>query len=72
MKNDNGDYVVFVYIVLSLVLCFIISLFTPIGASPITILREICHFTETLTKEKKQELVDLKKILLLILKLTAI
>jgi len=39
MKNDNGDYVVFVYIVLSLILCFIISLFTPIGASPITLLR---------------------------------
>ena len=39
MKNDNGDYVVFVYIILSLILCFIISLFTPIGASPITMLR---------------------------------
>jgi hypothetical protein len=42
MKNDNGDYIVreiIAYIVLSLILCFIISLFTPIGASPITMLR---------------------------------
>jgi hypothetical protein len=39
MKNDDGDYVVIVYIVLSLILCFVISLFTPIGASPITMLR---------------------------------
>ena len=39
MKNDDGDYVVIVYITISLILCFFISLFTPIGASPITIMR---------------------------------
>ena len=39
MKNDNDDYVVIAYLLIAIVLCTIISNYTPLGASPIGLLR---------------------------------
>lgn len=39
MKNDNDDYVVIAYLIIAIVLCTIISIYTPIGASPIGLMR---------------------------------
>ena len=39
MKNDNDDYVVIAYLIIAIVLCTIISVYTPIGASPIGLMR---------------------------------
>jgi hypothetical protein len=42
MKNDDGDYIVreiIAYIAIAIILCAVISIFTPIGANPITELR---------------------------------
>ena len=39
MKNDKEDYIVIAYLVIVIVLCTIISTYTPLGASPIGLLR---------------------------------
>tara|TARA_R100000664_G_scaffold20256_1_gene29451 strand:+ start:180 stop:299 length:120 start_codon:yes stop_codon:yes gene_type:complete len=39
MKNNEGDYIVIAYIAIAIILCAVISIFTPIGANPITELR---------------------------------
>jgi len=39
MKNDKDDYIVIAYMVIAFFLCTIISIYTPIGASPIDVVR---------------------------------
>ena len=39
MKNDKDDYIVIAYMAIAFILCTIISLYTPLGASPIGLMR---------------------------------
>ena len=39
MKNEHEDYIVIAYLVIAIILGTLISIYTPLGASPIKLMR---------------------------------